>query len=395
MIVRRLSFASMVLCVAAALAARPQGQQTQRFLYAALPGVGGGNNVSYGGAGILVFDIDHGHKFVKRVPMPTALALPAATNGRPVSPQEAIKGIAAHAPTARLYVSTNRRVAAYDLMTDKLVWEQRYEDRGTDRIALSPDGSTLYAPELGAPKWVVADARTGALITTIDKPGNPHNTQYSDDGTRVYFEAEGNTRTMSVVDARTRKIIKEIGPFGNMVRPFTFNGKQTLLFANINDFLGFEVADLETGAILHHVEVPGVTPGRSPTHGIPSHGIAMTQDETEILDRRQREQLRPYLRRHRDAAGAQGQRQGARRARLDHVRHRRPAGLSLDRRRDRRAHQADRRDAPGRERGQRREREDARDRLCRGQAGGRRRSVRQGQEALDLSNEEIRSLRDL
>jgi DNA-binding beta-propeller fold protein YncE len=67
-----------------------------------------------------------------------------------------------------------------------------------------------------------------------------------------------------------------------MVRPFTFNGKQTLLFANINDFLGFEIADLKTGAIVGHVDVPGVAAGRSPTHGIPSHGIAMTQDETEI-----------------------------------------------------------------------------------------------------------------
>ena len=278
---RALSFAA-VLLVVAAFAARTQGQQSQRFIYAALPGVGGGNNMSYGGAGILVFDIDHGHKFVKRVAMPTSLPLPPSTNGRPVSPQEAIKGIAAHAGTARLYVSTSRRVAAYDLLTDKLVWEQRYEDRGTDRIALSPDGKTLYAPELGAPKWVVADATTGALITTIDKPGNPHNTQFSDDGAFVYFEAEGNTRTMSVVDAKTRTIVQELGPFGNMVRPFTFNGKQTLMFANINDFLGFEVADIATGEILHHVEVPGVTAGKSPTHGIPSHGIAMTQDESEI-----------------------------------------------------------------------------------------------------------------
>jgi DNA-binding beta-propeller fold protein YncE len=282
MTIRRLVFASLVLASAVLAVTRTQGQQTQRFIYAALPGVGGGNNTSYGGAGILVFDIDHGHKFVKRVAMPTALPLPPPTNDRPVSPQEAIKGIAAHGPTARLYISTNRRVAAFDLRTDKLVWEQRYEGRGTDRIALSPDGETLYAPELGAPKWVVADASTGALISTIDKPGSPHNTQYSDDGTRVYFEAEGNTRTMSVVDAKTRMIIKEIGPFGNMVRPFTFNGKQTLLFANINDFLGFEIADLKTGAILHHVEVPGVAAGKSPTHGIPSHGIAMTQDETEI-----------------------------------------------------------------------------------------------------------------
>jgi len=251
----------------------PHAAQTSRLLYAALPGVGGGNNLKYGGAGVLVFDIDHGHKFVKRVPLQGA-----ASSG----PQEAIKGIAAHAGTARLYISTSRRVAAYDLVTDRLVWEQTYDGRGTDRLALSPDGTTLYAPELGAPKWAVADAATGALIMTIDKPGTAHNTQFSDDGRHVYFEAQGNTRTMSVVDAKTRTIVKEIGPFGNVVRPFTFNGRETRLFANINGVLGFEVADLATGAILHHVEVPGVTPGRSPTHGIPSHGIAMTQDETEI-----------------------------------------------------------------------------------------------------------------
>ena len=283
----RLAIFAATLVTAAALLPPTQAQPRQRFLYAALPGVGGGNNLKYGGAGILVFDIDHGHQFVKRVPLqgeppppPPADAPPSGRGGR--GGQESIKGIAAHAQTARLYVSTSRRVAAYDLLTDKLVWEQTYDGRGTDRIALSPDGTTLYAPELGAPKWIIAAAATGAVLGSIDKPGRPHNTQFSDDGTRVYFEAEGDTRTMSVVDAQTRTIVKELGPFGNMVRPFTFNGKQTLLFANINDFLGFEIADLKTGAIVGHVEVPGVTAGRSPTHGIPSHGIAMTQDETEI-----------------------------------------------------------------------------------------------------------------
>ena len=275
MTVRQLSLSVLMLVTAASLVPRAGAQQRQRFIYAALPGVGGGNNLKYGGAGILVFDIDHDHKFVKRIPLQGA---PPPEPAR----QESIKGIAAHARTARLYVSTSRRVAAYDVLTDTLVWEQSYDGRGTDRIALSPDGTTLYAPELGAPKWMVAEAATGAPIATIDKPGRPHNTQFSDDGTRVYFEAEGDTRTMSVVDAKTRTIVNEIGPFGNMVRPFTFNGTQTLLFANINDFLGFEIADLKSGQILHHVEVPGVTAGRSPTHGIPSHGIAMTQDETEI-----------------------------------------------------------------------------------------------------------------
>ncbi len=285
MTVRRLLVCAFAVAVAALLMPRTQAQQTGRFIYAALPGVGGGNNLSYGGAGILVFDIDHGHKFVKRIPLqgvPPPPPDPSATGRGRGNAQEAIKGIAAHAGTARLYVSTSRRVAAYDLLTDKLVWEQSYEGRGTDRVAVSPDGRTLYAPVIGAPKWVVADAATGAAITSIDKPGSPHNTLFSDDGGRVYFESQGGVRTMSVVDAKTRTIVKEIGPFGNVVRPFTFNGRQTLLFANINDLLGFEVADLKTGAILYHVAVPDVVPGKSPTHGIPSHGIAMTQDETEI-----------------------------------------------------------------------------------------------------------------
>src|SRR5262245_23830548 len=274
MTVRRL-FPLAALVGAALVQSIGSAQPRQRFLYAALPGVGGGSNMNYGGAGILVFDIDRGHAFVKRIPLqgappPAPVVDPVTGRGRGGG-QEAIKGIAAHAGTARLYVSTGRRVAAYDLLTDKLVWEQTYEDRGTDRIALSPDGKTLYAPVLGGPKWVVADALTGAPIAAVDKPGTAHNTQFSDDGRRVYFESQGNTKTMSVVDAKTRAIVKEIGPFGNVVRPFTFNGRQTLLYANINELLGFEIADLNSGAIVAHVEVPGVTPGRSPTHGIPSH----------------------------------------------------------------------------------------------------------------------------
>jgi hypothetical protein len=58
---------ALALAGAAIWMARMPAQQTQRFLYAALPGVGGGNNLKYGGAGILVFDIDHGHTFVRRI----------------------------------------------------------------------------------------------------------------------------------------------------------------------------------------------------------------------------------------------------------------------------------------------------------------------------------------
>lgn len=71
-----------LLAAALVFAARPAGAADAS---STVPGVGGGNNLTYGGAGILILDIDHGHTFVKRVPMPTSL--PPSSNGRPVSPR--------------------------------------------------------------------------------------------------------------------------------------------------------------------------------------------------------------------------------------------------------------------------------------------------------------------
>ena len=85
-----------------------------------------------------------------------------------------------------------------------------------------------------------------------------------------------------MTDTKTHAVSKQIGPFGDVVRPFTINGKQTLVFANVNNLVGFEVADLASGKVLHRVQVPGVAIVNSPVHGTPSHGIAMTADETEI-----------------------------------------------------------------------------------------------------------------
>ncbi len=69
--------------------------EERRLLYVAEPGIR--NYLEYGGHGLLVFDIDHGHKFVKRIP--TAGLDP---QGKP----DNVKGICASAATGRLYIST-------------------------------------------------------------------------------------------------------------------------------------------------------------------------------------------------------------------------------------------------------------------------------------------------
>jgi DNA-binding beta-propeller fold protein YncE len=242
----------------------------QHLLYVASPGLR--NYLEYGGMGILVFDIDNGYKLVKRIP----------TWDPPSDPKKAenVKGIAASAKTGRVYVTTINRMAAFDAVSGKKLWDKEYEG-GCDRMALTPDGKTLYVPSLEGPHWNVVDAMSGDVITKIEPKSGSHNTLCSLDGTRAYL-AGLKAPLLSVADTSTNKIVMTVGPFNNVIRPFTVNGAGTLVFVNINGLLGFEIGDLRTGKKLHHVEVEGFKQGPVKRHGCPSHGIALTHDEKEI-----------------------------------------------------------------------------------------------------------------
>ena len=241
----------------------------KHYIYLASPGIR--NYVQYGGVGVLVFDMDKGHKFVKRIPTWNVPAGQAAEN---------VKGIAASAKTGKIFVSTPHRIAAIDILTEKMVWEKSYEG-GCDRMAISPDGKILYVPSFEGPHWNVLNAVTGDLIAKVEPKSGAHNTIYSLDGTRVYM-AGLRSPVLSIADTSTHTIVKTVGPFANSIRPFTVNGSQTLCFVNVNGLLGFEVGDLRTGKKLHRVEVKGVEMGPVKMHGCPSHGIGMTPDEKEL-----------------------------------------------------------------------------------------------------------------
>jgi hypothetical protein len=73
-----------------------------------------------------------------------------------------------------------------------------------------------------------------------------------------------------------------VGPFSNVIRPFTVNADETLCYVNVNDLLGFEIGDLGTGKTLHRVEIEGVERGPVERHGCPSHGIGLTPDGREL-----------------------------------------------------------------------------------------------------------------
>ncbi|HTM52121.1 MAG TPA: hypothetical protein VL285_25675 [Bryobacteraceae bacterium] len=241
----------------------------RHYLYVAEPGIR--NYVDYGGIGVVVFDIDNGFKFVKRIPTWTVA---------PGKEPENVKGIAANARTGMLYVSTIARMAAINLVTEKIVWDKTFEG-GCDRMALSPDGKILYVPSFEGPHWNVVDAATGDVITKLIPRSSAHNTIYSLDGSRAYM-AGLKSPLLSIADTSTHTIAKTVGPFANSIRPFTVNGSQTLCFVNVNELLGFEIGDIRTGKKLYRVEVEGYERGPVKRHGCPSHGIGMTPDEKEI-----------------------------------------------------------------------------------------------------------------
>ncbi len=241
----------------------------QHLLYVANPGTR--NYVEYGGVGISVFDIDHDYKFVRRIP---TWSVPEGAK------PENVKGIVASAATGRVFVSSLNRMVAIDAISGKKIWDQSYEG-GCDRMAISPDGKVLYVPQLEGPKWHVVNAGNGKVITTIEPKSGSHNTIFAADGSRVYLAGLKST-SLSIADPKTHTITSTVGPFDNVIRPFTVNGSNTLVFVNINGLLGFEVGDIRTGKKLHRVEVQGYQQGTVKRHGCPSHGIALTPDEKEL-----------------------------------------------------------------------------------------------------------------
>src|SRR5438067_961580 len=198
----------------------------RKLLYVATPGIR--DYLEYGGHGILVFDIDHGHKFLKRIP-----SAGLDEKGKPLN----VKGICASATTGRLYVSTTQSLMCFDLVSENLLWEKRYEG-GCDRMAISPDGKVIYLPSLEKEHWHVVDAMDGKVLKKIVTNSGAHNTIMGPDGKFAYL-AGLKSPLLRVTDTKTHEVAREVGPFGEVIRPFTINGSQSLCFMNVNELLGF------------------------------------------------------------------------------------------------------------------------------------------------------------
>src|SRR6185436_5661286 len=116
---------------------------------------------------------------------------------------------------------------------------------------------------------------------------NAHNLNLSPDGKLAFMSPNG--KVMSIADTSTHKTVRTI-TFKDNIRVFVLNHDSSLIYTNQNNLLGFQIADVKTGQVLHTVEVMGfpwrerwsATPRPRIPHGCPSHGIALTNDEKEV-----------------------------------------------------------------------------------------------------------------
>jgi len=257
----------------------PRGEQIRHLVYIATPGDGGTDNQS----GVVVLDADKNYSFLKRI----SYELPASK-----MPGPKVSGITVSLPLQMLYVTTDGWMKAIDLSTDKIAWSFDGESapvtrtRGAasgccERPWTLPDGKTLLVGSSYNSWWYYIDGATGKNLGKLPVPETPvtHNLAVSADGKLGIMGSMSSPPKagVAIIDVPNRKVLRYM-TFSEMVRPLTINHDASLVYVNVNNLIGFEIGDIQTGKVLKRVELPGDDwKGKGY-----SHGIGMTPDESEI-----------------------------------------------------------------------------------------------------------------
>jgi DNA-binding beta-propeller fold protein YncE len=220
-----------------------------------------------------VFDARPPFRLVERVQVPELHSL---------------RGVAVSPSTGMLFASIggnggsagNGGLLAYDLRRNRIRWQRAFPT-GTDSLAVSRDGRTLFVPEGERTEddiWYVVAAQTGEVTHEIHAAPGPHNTIVSPDGKVVYLGPR-NSRFLVVASTANDRVVERIGPLKGGVRPFTVDQRRALAYTTATGFLGFQVSSLRTGRLLY--TVPIRFPWRH-SLGTPSHGISLSPDGNRL-----------------------------------------------------------------------------------------------------------------
>jgi hypothetical protein len=243
----------------------PKGKTTTHWLYVIVDGE------------VSVYDIDNNHTLIKQFALPIA-----GKRGLAVAPAQGI-----------LYISecgmvdcggSEGSLIAYDLVHNVVKWIANYPF-GVDQMAIMPSGKTIYMPH-GSNS---SDGITSLLNASDGKPTGSiytgtdgHDTVISLDGKQAYLTGYtgSNYNYAHVYNTKTQKDMLDAGPVINGVRPFTVNGKHTIMYTTSTSTCGFQVLSLKTGKVLYTIPFSGSC--NWPASNAPSHGISLAPNEQRV-----------------------------------------------------------------------------------------------------------------
>jgi YVTN family beta-propeller protein len=214
-----------------------------------------------------------------------------------------------------LYVSrpSLADVVAFDLRNREIVWRTKVDGNRADHMAISPDGTRLLVSASTAKVVDVIDTASGAIVTRFPSGDQPHENNYSRDGSLIYhasigavytpldepvFDSTKGERIFEIVDANTYEVLRRIDmgqkldEFGEpdmsgAVRPMALAPDERYVYFQVSFFHGFVEYDLQEDRVLRlaHLPLSEEAAGmRREQYLLDSahHGLAMNPEGTKL-----------------------------------------------------------------------------------------------------------------
>ncbi|MEO7963393.1 MAG: hypothetical protein ABIT38_05725 [Gemmatimonadaceae bacterium] len=199
-----------------------------------------------------------------------------------------------------LYVSRGYLgdVAAFDIVTGKMLWHCPLETGRADHMTLTPDGKSLFVSAMMDNRVYRVATATGTITGHIETGDYPHDNKVSRDGRFLYNTSIGelpslprkstfvkpgakhvNAFQLTVVDVATLAVRRRVN-LAAAIRPWQFAPGGKRLYAQLSDENVVVAYDFSTLTEVGRLDLPmkvGVTVADY-DFGAPQHGLALTED---------------------------------------------------------------------------------------------------------------------